>query len=142
VFSVFVDPLSKATVVSTREGVVSVDPTKPGLPTVEVPAGKEVEVTATAISALAPLGKADAHGGIDRMIAQQLVLKAIAKSVGPCGLVTPPTNAFSVKPSGAGWLVSVKAIAGKATGWSTWQAAGSAAKPLNAAAKKIAADCR
>src|SRR4051794_6794876 len=43
-FSVFYDPGSRVSVTSVNEGVVTVDPAKPGLRTVRVPAGKEVEV--------------------------------------------------------------------------------------------------
>jgi len=42
--------VSGATVSSVSRGVVSVDPVKPGLPTLNVPAGKEVEVTARMVS--------------------------------------------------------------------------------------------
>ena len=139
-FTYFYDPVSKATVISVNEGVVAVTATAGGTAT-NVPAGKEVEVT-TKVSAPAALGKAGARGGINRLTARKLVLKLVARGNGPCGLVTPRTGGFSVKPVGAGWLVSVRSTAGKAKGWSTWKTAGTKVSAANAAARKIAAGCR
>jgi hypothetical protein len=139
-FSVFYDPGGGASVESTTEGVVEVDPVKPGLPTMNVGAGKEVEVTRTSMSKVAPIGKSDLRGGVSRLTARDLVLKKIA--VKRCRLVTPRTNAFAVKPSGARWLVSVKTIGGKVKGTSTWIVKGMRVTPKNARAKKIARGCR
>ena len=94
------------------------------------------------VSKIAPLGKAGARGGINIVKARDLVLKTIAANNGPCGLVTPRSGAFGIRPAANGWLVSVKAIAGKAKGWSTWNAAGKKATPVNAAAKLIARGCK
>ena len=58
----------------------------------------------------------------------------VAAGNGPCALVLPRTGAFSVKPTPTGWLVAVKATAGKAKGWSTWLVAGSKVSPQNPAA--------
>jgi hypothetical protein len=142
IFKVFYDPVTRSGITSVTRGAVTVDPTRPGLATVLVPAGKEVEVTPTAISPLAPIGKAGARGGVNLLKARDLVLKIIARNNGPCALTMPRTNAFSVKPSARGWLVAIKATGGKAKGWSTWTVAGTKVKPANAPAKKIAAGCR
>jgi hypothetical protein len=142
IFTSYYDPGSNTAVTSVARGVVAVDPTKPGLPTVNVGAGKEVVVTSTSISPVAPIGKAGARGGVNPVTARDLVLAAVAKQNGPCGLVTPRTKAFSVKPSGAGWVVSVTFIAGKAKGVSTWSVLGRRVTPANPLARKIAAGCR
>ncbi len=141
IFSVFYDPVSKASITSVKRGVVEVDPAKPGLKTVNVAAGKEVQVTPTAISPLAATGKAGAIGGINSVKAHDLVMAKVAANNGPCALVLPRTAAFSVKPSGSAWLVSIKATGGKAKGWSTWKVAGAKVTPGNALAKKIASGC-
>ena len=141
IFSVFFDPVSKVSLTSVTRGVVEVDPSKAGLATANVPAGKEVQVTASAISPAAPLGKAGAVGGIDIVKARDLVMGKVAAGNGPCGLVLPRTGAFSVKPTPTGWLVAVKATAGKARGWSIWLVTGSKVAPQNATAKAIAARC-
>ena len=142
VFSVFYAPGSNESITSVTRGVVTVDPSRPGLATVEVAAGKEVAVTARAVSSLAPFGKAGARGGVNLMKARDLVLKIIARNNARCALKMPRTNAFSVKPSAGGWLVAIRATAGKAAGWSTWTVAGAKVRPANAAAKKIAVGCR
>lgn len=141
-FSVFYDPVTKASITSVTRGVVEVDPSKPGLKTVNVPAGKEVQVTPSAVSAPASIGKAGAIGGTNSVKARDLVMARIAAGNGPCALVLPRTGAFSVRPSGSAWLVSVKSTGGKAKGWSTWRVAGAKVSPANAAAKKIALGCR
>ncbi len=141
VFTVFYDPGSHTSITSVTRGIVAVDPAKPGLATAEVPAGKEVEVTATAVSSLATIGKAGARGGIDIVKARDLVLKVIAKHNTACALTTPRTGAFSVKPAAGGWLVAINATGGKVRGWSTWAVSSGKVRPANAAARKIAAGC-
>src|SRR5438067_133533 len=108
IFSVFADPVAKATITSVQRGVVQVDPTKPGLPTISVPAGKEVEVTSTTESPIAPIGKADARGGVNREQALKVVDSAIKRLGRPCNLSPSHSGmGIGVKPSGPGWLVSV-----------------------------------
>lgn len=140
-FSVFYDPGSKASITSVTEGVVTVDPTKPGVPTVELPAGKEIEVTATSASPVAPVGKAGARGGVNRFGALARVMKVIARFDDPCKLITPRLGATSIKPSAGGWLVSVRLL-GKNGGWSTWRVIGPKITSANALAKRVAAGCR
>jgi hypothetical protein len=142
VFSVFYDPGSNTSITSVTRGVVTVDPAKPGLVTAEVPAGKEVEVTGRAITPLAPIGKAGARGGVGLVKARALVLGVIARENGPCALTMPRTGAFSVNPSGNGWLVSIKATGGKAKGWSKWTVTAGKVRPANLTARTIAAGCR
>ena len=139
-FSVFYDPGSRSSITSVTEGVVMIDPAKPGLATVALPAGKEIEVTATSSSKVAPVGKAGARGGVNRFAALDRVMRVIARFNGPCKLTTPRLAATSVKPSGAGWLVSVRLL-GKKGGWSTWRAAGQKVTPANALAKRVVAGC-
>jgi hypothetical protein len=140
-FSVFYDPGSRAGITRVTKDVAEVDPTKPGLPTVRVPAGKEIEVTATSESPISPIGKADARGGIDRLLARDRALKVVSRFNGPCQVTTPRAGAFSVKPVPAGWLVSVL-MTGKLNGWSTWQVSGAKVTPLNKLAKTIAGGCK
>jgi hypothetical protein len=138
-FSVFAD--ARATVVSVTQHAVVVDPKKRGLRTKTVTAGKEVEVTATAISRLAPIGKARARGGINRVTAFHLVERDIDRAADSCGIETPRNaSAFSVKPAAAGWRVTVN-VTGKLRGASSWSVRGGKAKPANGLAKSIAAGC-
>ena len=85
IFTVFYDPVGKASVTSVTQGVVSVDPKKAGLPTVDVGAGKEVQVTATTESKIAAIGRAGAPpGAVGRSKARQLVLAQVAKNDERC----------------------------------------------------------
>ncbi len=61
IFSVFYDPVSKSSITSVKRGVVEVDPAKPGLKTVNVAAGKEVQVTPTTISPVAAVRKSGSN---------------------------------------------------------------------------------
>jgi hypothetical protein len=141
IFRVFVDPVGRASITSVQRGVVEVDPVKPGLPTVNVGAGKEVEVTATAISPIAPIGKAGARSGVNREKAVTLVMALLKRFNGPCKFTLPRyAGALGVKPFRAGWLVSVK-VTGKVSGWSSWQVVGTKAAASNPLAKKIATGC-
>ena len=140
-FSVFYDPGSKASITSVTEGVVNIDPAKPGAATVDLRAGKEIEVTAASVGPVAPVGKAGGHGGVNRFAALARVMKVIARFDDPCKLTIPHRGATSVKPSGTRWLVAVRLL-GKGGGWSTWSVAGPKATPLNPRAKLIATGCR
>ncbi len=171
IFTVFYDPSSRTSTTTVARGVVEVDPTKPGLPTEDVTVGKSVEVTASSISSVSPIGKIDLRSGIDRQTALRLVTKAVGAAVKPCKLTFSRAGAFSVvqivscwprflddrrpgrrlrlgpaeqsvKASTGGWLVSVKAVTGLAKGVSTWLAASGKAMPANSLAKKMGARCR
>ena len=142
IFTVFADPVGKASITSVKQGVVEVDPNKPGLPTTNVPAGKEIDVTSKTESPIAPIGKADARGGVDREHALRLVDSAIRRLGRACNLSPSHFGAgIGVKPSGPGWLVSIL-VAGGVKGWSAWQVTGSKVTPANALAKTIAAGCK
>ena len=138
-FSVFRDPVGKAEVWSLRTGELNITPIG-GQPPLTLRPNQEVEITPTSVSKIAPIGKAGARGGVTRVKARDLVLPILARAERPCRFTTPRSAAFSVKPSGAGWLVSIK-VTGKLKGWSTWQVAGRKVTPANPLAKKIAA-CR
>ncbi|HEY2327771.1 MAG TPA: FecR family protein [Gaiellaceae bacterium] len=142
VFTDFYDPVDKVAVIATDVDAVTVTPTRARAKPVVVPAGKEVEVTAAGVSPIAPIGKADARGGIDRVKAFQLVTAVIDRATSGCGLDEKmgATARFSVKPATRGWLVSLT-VAGQAAGVTTWSVAGSKAKPVNALAKKLAGRC-
>jgi hypothetical protein len=140
-FSVFYDPGTKAMLVWVREGLVEVDPVNDALATAQVPASKEVEVTAKAISPVAAIGKAGARGGLNRLAALAKVLKVIARGNGPCKVRTPRTNAFAVRTAPGGWAISVK-LTGKRKGTSQWSVMGKRVTPKNALAKRIAKRCR
>ena len=87
-----------------------------------MPAGKAVEVSSTAISPLAPVGKVDVRGGIDRQTALRLTARLVGAAAKPCKLTFPRSSSFAVAPAPGGWLVSVRTAAGKAKGTSTWLA--------------------
>jgi FecR protein len=139
-FAVFYDPGSQATVTSVTLHSVLVDPTARGLKNVKVTQGKEVEVTRTAVSKVAPIGKANAHGGIDRPKAYQLTMAFLDRYAHACAL-TAPHPMFTIKPAGsAAWSVTI-AVQGKATGASTFRVAAHRVAPVNAVAKQIAGGC-
>ena len=139
-FSVFYDPGSKATLETTTEGTVKVDPTKRGLETVFVPAGKQVEVTPKAISDVMKIGKAGARGGLTRLEARNKVLNVVAKGDDPCGVTTPRTKAYSIGPAKKGWKVTVKLI-GTNAGSSKWKVIRGKVKTANALAKQVKQGC-
>ena len=141
-FSASYDPGSRTSIAAVTEHSVVVTPAKRPKLAVTVPAGKEVEFTATSVSPLAPLGKANAHGGIDRAKAYQLAAAAVGKAAKACALTRLTTTAgISVKPAGPGWLVMIPVV-GNVKGPSSWTAAGSTATPVNAVAKQLAAGCQ
>jgi hypothetical protein len=140
-FSVFHDPGSRATLVAVTQHKVVVNPTKRGLRTKTVRAGKEVEVTRKSISRVTRLGKAGARGGIDRSKAFHLVGKLLSRASQACGLATSPGgSSFVVAPRAGSWLVTVKLTA-PAAGPATWSVTGSNVTPTNALAQRITASC-
>ncbi|MDX6665467.1 MAG: hypothetical protein QOG68_1673 [Solirubrobacteraceae bacterium] len=141
VLSVFYDPSSKTMIETTREGSVEVDPAGPGLATTVVPAGKEVQVTPKAITALAPIGKAGARGGLNRRDALVRVLEIVTRAKGPCKISTPRTDAFAVKSARGGWAVAIK-LTGRHRGTSQWTVKGRQVVAVNPLAKKLRRGCR
>jgi hypothetical protein len=109
-------------------------------PPVLVGAGREVEVTPTFVSPVAPIGKAGARGGVDVRRARDLVVVTIEKYNRACGAYTPRTNAFAVRPARTGRTVSVKLI-GRLHGTSTWTVTGQRVTPANVLARKLARGC-
>jgi hypothetical protein len=143
-FGVFYDPGSKATLVSVTEGLAFVNPRKRGLENVTVRPGKEVEVTPSAVSDVAKIGKAGARGGATRLEAIDKVLNVIAKNNAPdaCGVTTPHRNAYSMGTAPKGWKVTVKLI-GRPTnaGKSKWKVIRGRVRPANALAKRVKKGC-
>jgi FecR-like protein len=139
-FSVFYDPGSKATLVSTTEGKVEVNPGGRGLETVIVPAGKQVEVTPKGVSNVAKIGNAGARGGLTRLEARNKVLRVVAKGDDPCGVTTPRTKAYSIGTVPKGWKMTVKLL-GRNAGKSKWRVVRGKVKTANALAKKIKQGC-
>jgi FecR protein len=140
VFTVFYDPVAKATIVRTLVHKVVFTPRRRGATAVIVPAGKEIYVTLSRVSKLAPIGKAGARGGIDIQQAHDLALGFVDRFVSACGLTSPGAGA-TVKPAGrAAWTVTIP-VQGKATGSSTWRVAAGRVSPINALAKQIVAGC-
>ena len=137
--SVFYDPGSHTEIVDDYSGTVDV--TRPGGSQIALASGKEVAVTGSSISPIAPIGKADARGGDNPETALNLVEAKIGAERTACSLRTPDTPVFSVRPAADGWFVSVLASAGKAKGTSTWNVAGSAVTPENADAHAVAGGC-
>jgi hypothetical protein len=140
-FTVFYDPGSNTSLFSTRQGIVNVTPANPRLRPVAVGPGREVEVTRTFESPLAPIGKAGARGGINILRARALVLAVIARHNKACKATTPRSGAFAVRPARGGWLVAVKLI-GSLRGTSSWRVTGTRVTPANAIARKLARGCR
>jgi hypothetical protein len=140
-FTVFYDPGSKAELTSVQEGTVTVTPANRKLAVVNVPAGKEIEVTPKSESKLSPIGKANARGGIDRMKALDLVMRVLGSSETRCGFNTARgADKYSVTPSGNGWKVAIK-LSGKRSGTASWQVNGGAVTPTNQLARAISAGC-
>lgn len=139
-FSVFYDPISRAAVYSVIEGLLEVDPAKPGLKTTMVGTGKEVEVTRNSVSRVVGIGKAGARGGINRATAIDRALARVAAANQACSITTPRKSAFSAKGVRGGWAVTVK-VTGRLKGKSKWKVTAAKTKPTNARAKKIAAGC-
>ena len=141
-FSVFYDPGTKASLVTVSEGTVAVMPTRAGGSEVLVPAGRELEVTPSATSALAPIGKAGARGGVNRFRARALVLDKLDAAGRRCRItVARSTAGLRVATARRGWRVAVK-VGGRARGTSTWTITGGKARPRNKIAKRIARRCR
>jgi FecR-like protein len=139
----FSDPGTRSAIVATLVDVSTFTPSRKGAKPITIPAGKEIEVTPRGISPLAPIGKANAHGGIDREKAFDLVMSLVGRSATACGLQTPTgpeASRLAIKPASAGWVVSLK-VAGKVSAVSTWSATAGKATPLNALAKQISAEC-
>jgi hypothetical protein len=139
-FSVFYDPGSKATLTSTTEGVVEVDPVRAGLKNVLVRAGRQVEVTARSMTKVTAIGKAGARGGINRITARNRVLARIAKANDPCHVTTPRASAYSITPARGGWAVSIKVI-GKLKGTSKWTVIRGRVRATNALARRLVKGC-
>ena len=140
-FDVYVDPGSKATTTTVHEGVVEVDPVKPGLPTRMVGAGKEVEVTTSSIGKVVAKGKAGLRGGMSRLAALAKVTKVLRRYGVACGLTTPRGPVYAIRPSRRGWKVSIRLV-GRTAGTSVWVVERRKAKPSGALAKRIAKGCR
>jgi hypothetical protein len=140
-FTTFYDPGSNTSVVSVSLGHVTVTPANPSLPTVSVGAGREVQVTRTSESPIAPIGQAGARGGVDIVKAQALVLALVGRHNKACGAYTPQTNAFAVTQATGGWVVAVK-LTGRVHGTARWSVTGTTVKPLNALARKLTRGCR
>ena len=139
-FTVFYDPIGKASIVSTQVHTVSVAPVRRGAGSVLVPAGREVEVSATGTSALAPPGQADAHGGIDRLLAVDDVLALMGGAVN-CRLSVSRSAGAGAQPAGrTAWQVIVP-VQGRVSGSSSWLVTQGRAAPQNALARTIAAGC-
>jgi hypothetical protein len=119
---------------------VTVQPTRAGAQAVVISPGKEVAVTRSGASPVAPIGRAGARGGIDLEKALALVLRVVNRAARGCGF-TPSHVGASVTAAGAsGWKVSVP-VKGKASGSAVWLVARGKATPKNAVARKIAARC-
>lgn len=139
--SVFYDPGGRSTLTTVREGLVEVDPVKAGLASVQLPAGREVEVTSSAISKVVAPGRAGARGGLNRRAALGMVMKVIARRNGPCGVRTPRLDATATRPAPGGWSVAVK-LTGKLQGRSKWTVKGGSVKPSNPLGERVARGCR
>jgi hypothetical protein len=139
-FTTFYAPGSKTELVSATGGTVIV--THPGSSPLTVPAGKEVELTPSSESPLAPIGQAGARGGDDIVAAQELADAAIAKDRKACGADTAHSYAFSITPAANGWRVAVTLHGKRAQGTALFSVKGRTVRPANALARKVAAGCR
>ena len=136
-FSVFYDPGSGASLWSVRAGTVDV--TGRNGKQRAVGAGQEAFVMGNGIT-VGKLGAAGARGGTTIAEARDAVLKVVARGNGPCGIRTPRTNAYAIRPAKGGWSATVK-VTGKLKGTSKWAVKGRRATPRNALAKRIARRC-
>ena len=139
-FAVFYDPIAKASLISVKEGSVSVNPARSGPATQKVGAGKEVEVTGKSVSRIVKIGKAGARGGINRAKAVERALARVAAAADKCGISTPRKAAFSAKGARKGWHVTVK-LTGSLKGASKWKVRGKRTTPANALARRVAGGC-
>ena len=139
-FKVFHDPGSNTTLTSVTEGVAIVNPKKAGLKTVEVRAGKEIEVGSRSTTKVVRIGNAGARNGNNRRDALARVRAVIARGDDPCGSTTPRKGAFEIKPAEKGWAVSVKLI-GEHRGTSKWRVAGRKVTARNALARQLKKRC-
>jgi hypothetical protein len=141
VFTVFYDPGARATIVRALVHKVLFTPTRRGARAVIVTAGKEIEATRSRVSKLAPIGKADARGGIDIQKARDLALALVDRFARACSLRSTHRSATVRHAGRAAWTVTIP-VHGKATGTSTWKVAAGRVIPINALALQIAAGCR
>ena len=138
VYSVSVDPATRASVVSVTSGAVRVTPTNPRLPVVTLRPGQEVQVTPTAESPVAPIGHAGAPAGaVSRTKAWSLVKAVVNRNVRACSL---GVSATSILPTAQGWRVTL-GVTGKVKGNAIWNVVGSRAVAANSVATRIAAGC-
>ena len=135
---VFYDPSAKVMVVATLQDKSY---WQRGNVTVTIPQGKEIAVTPTGVSKLAPIGRAGARGGIDVERAHLLAFGTLDRNANACGLQTAPGTAATAKALGsAGWVVTVP-VTGKVSGNSLWRVSAAGADPANTVANRIAAGC-
>jgi hypothetical protein len=138
--SVYYDPSSRIEIVGTLSDRAYFQPRR-GAKTITIPGGKEIALTPSGVSRLAPIGRADARGGADPEKARGLVMALIERSATACRLTTVPgTNAGVTSAGKAAWLVSL-AVQGKVSGTSTWTVTTGKVSAQNAVAKQIAAGC-
>lgn len=136
----FYDPIAKLAIVAAVVDKVAVTPTRHGAKTIILPQGKEIAVSASGVSPLAPIGKAGARGGIDAEIALDRVLALIDRVTGSCKLTAARIAPGAQAASATAWTVTVP-VQGKATGTSSWRVAAGKASPSNAIAQQLAAGC-
>jgi hypothetical protein len=140
-FSVYYNPSSVTTIVSSTLDPVLVAPINSKLPPVTISTDKEVLVTTTVESKVAPIGHAGAPpGGVDLATASALVLAVIGKNEISCGF-QQRTTAAKLTLSRKLWLVSIRTT-GRTHGFSTWTVSGRKVAPINKLAMTIASGCR
>ena len=138
VFAVLYDAAAGATLVSVTRGSLVLDPDGPGLSTVTVGAGSEVEITRTTESSVAPIGKAGAPpGSVDRVRAREVVLAAAAAGSTRCGAQATGVRLTRLT---LGWTVALQ-FAGRVSGSAVWTIRGTRVAPANPLAAEIAAGC-
>ena len=131
-FSVFTD--GRTSVWSVREGALEVSP--PGAARALVGAGREVAMTGSKLSKIAPIGRAGTpKGAVSRSKARALVMRALARIDERCRL---DVVAFRVTPIQRGWRMRVR-LAGRVRGWATWNVVGSRIAPADPFTAEVAA---
>lgn len=140
-FAVYYAPSTGTTIVSSIQDPVLVTPNNPKLPPVTITTDKEVALTPTSESKIAPIGRAGAPpGGVDQARATTLVLARIGLHGRSCGFA-PRGTVVKIALSGTTWEVAVKTL-GTTHGWSTWSVKGTRVAAVNALAATIAAGCK
>jgi hypothetical protein len=146
------NPATRVGKTSVTEGEVEVQPlvfhdpytgaaTPRGAP-LTLAAGQEVQVSTSAVGAIAAIGQSAAPAGaaaLTKTSAIARVKQLLKGNKRACRLTTTWVKA---KKTPKGYRVSARVVLAGATGTAIWNLTGQDAKPFNSLARKIASGCR